>query len=314
MEGLTLESQNNFDNHIALLKKHPQDFKTLRDFLKFARQTKLRVSPLVVEHGSNLLKKYFSKLEPIEAWDVHEQVFLAALDTYDLDLSKEILDKIVKQFGAKSIRVRRLTGLQYEAQGKIKMADEVYRGILEEDQTNTLVMKRQIAIRKGLGDVPAAIKLLNEYLKLFMADTDAWHELSELYISQQMYKNAAFCYEELILAYPQNHHFFNRYAEILFTLGDFDNLKLSRKNFAYSYELIPSPSNTRALFGIVASCLAVLSTKQGKQDKESTELLEWAKNKLSQNYQNANGADKVALLTVLPPFTGTSIKSLHPII
>lgn len=47
-------------------------------------------------------------------------------------------------------------------------------------------MKRQIAIRKSLGDITTAIKLLNEFLKLFMADKEAWAELADLYISQNM--------------------------------------------------------------------------------------------------------------------------------
>lgn len=48
-------------------------------------------------------------------------------------------------------------------------------------------MKRQICIRKSLGDINTTIKLLNEYLKIFMADSEAWQELADLYISQQMF-------------------------------------------------------------------------------------------------------------------------------
>jgi hypothetical protein len=47
-------------------------------------------------------------------------------------------------------------------------------------------MKRQIAVRKASGDIPNAIKALNEYLKFFMADTDAWQELGDIYLEQQM--------------------------------------------------------------------------------------------------------------------------------
>ncbi len=47
-------------------------------------------------------------------------------------------------------------------------------------------MKRQICIRKSTGDMLSAIKLLNEYLKIFMGDADAWKELAELYIDQVM--------------------------------------------------------------------------------------------------------------------------------
>jgi tetratricopeptide (TPR) repeat protein len=82
-------------------------------------------------------------------------------------------------------------------------------------------MKRQICIRKAMGDVPLTIKLLNDYLKLFMGDTDAWQELAELYLDQQMYQRAAFCYEELMLAFPQNYHFCTKYAEVSFPTINF---------------------------------------------------------------------------------------------
>jgi len=47
-------------------------------------------------------------------------------------------------------------------------------------------MKRQISIRKELGDYTTAIKMLTDYLKIFMGDKDAWAELSDLYISQNL--------------------------------------------------------------------------------------------------------------------------------
>lgn len=48
-------------------------------------------------------------------------------------------------------------------------------------------MKRQIAIRKALGEIPSCTRLLNEYLKLFAGDTDAWNELGDIYLSQQQF-------------------------------------------------------------------------------------------------------------------------------
>jgi hypothetical protein len=54
-------------------------------------------------------------------------------------------------------------------------------------------MKRQICIRKAMGDWATAVKLLNEYLKIFMADTEAWQELAEIYLEQQMYVYLYIC-------------------------------------------------------------------------------------------------------------------------
>jgi hypothetical protein len=44
-------------------------------------------------------------------------------------------------------------------------------------------MKRQVAIRKGTGDIKNAISLLATYLEIWMADTEAWLELASLHLS-----------------------------------------------------------------------------------------------------------------------------------
>jgi len=177
--------------------------------------------------------------------------------------------------------------MQLEAQQQWTKADEIYQLILEKDPGNTQAMKRQISIRRALGDTTNAIKLLNEFLKIFVADTDAWSELADLYLEQNLYKNAAFCYEELILSAPQNYHLFTRYAEILYTIGGYDNFKLARKNFAHSLEL-QETGNLRALYGLLMSAIAISHTKQGKQDKENIDVFDWAHDKLVKCYQNSD--------------------------
>lgn len=54
--------------------------------------------------------------------------------------AQECLYKIRKQFGDESIRVKRLIGMQKEAAGKWKEADQIYRHILEKDPANTVRM------------------------------------------------------------------------------------------------------------------------------------------------------------------------------
>jgi tetratricopeptide (TPR) repeat protein len=134
------------------------------------------------------------------------------------------------------------------------------------------VMKRQITIRKALGDIAAATKLLVEYLKIYLADSDAWAELADLYLAQNMYgrvkrksacflklfpcfsfffdrlKNACFCYEELIVHNPRNPHVFTKYAEILYTIGGAENFKLARTLFSFALDL--DKNNLKALYGV----------------------------------------------------------------
>nr|GFA74796.1 ER membrane protein complex subunit 2 [Tanacetum cinerariifolium] len=69
-------------------------------------------------------------------------------------------------------------------------------------QNQVVISMRRVAMAKARGDILGAIDWLNKYLEIFMADHDAWRELAEIYVSLQMYKQAAFCYEELILSQP----------------------------------------------------------------------------------------------------------------
>lgn len=82
-----------------------------------------------------------------------------------------------------------------------------------------MVWKRLVSVAKASGDVPEAIKRLNEYLKVFQSDTAAvsnlsllycclpcmsidflfslpqWQQLADLYILEDKLAMAAFCYE-----------------------------------------------------------------------------------------------------------------------
>lgn len=49
----------------------------------------------------------------------------------------------------------------------------------------------------------------------YMADTEAWAELADIYIESEMYVQAAFCMEELIATAPHNYVNHLRYAEVL---------------------------------------------------------------------------------------------------
>lgn len=81
-----------------------------------------------------------------------------------------------------------------------------------------------------------------------MSDEEAWQELSELYLSEEEYAKAAFCMEEVILISPHNHLYHQRYAEIKYTQGGYDNLEIARSHYCLALKL--SPNNMRALYGI----------------------------------------------------------------
>lgn len=81
-----------------------------------------------------------------------------------------------------------------------------------------------------------------------MADTEAWQELSEIYISENDFNKAAFCVEELILHNPHNHLLHQRYADIKYTQGGQENIEIAKNYYCQALKL--NPNNIRALYGL----------------------------------------------------------------
>ncbi|KAF6099180.1 ER membrane protein complex subunit 2 [Phyllostomus discolor] len=154
----------------------------MRDKMRKWREENSRNSEQIVEVGEELINEYASKLGD-DIWIIYEQVMIAALDYGRDDLALFCLQELRRQFPG-SHRVKRLTGMRFEAMERYDDAIQLYDRILHEDPTNTAARKRKIAIRKAQGKNVEAIRELNEYLEQFVGDQEAWHELAELYINE----------------------------------------------------------------------------------------------------------------------------------
>lgn len=258
------------------------DLEVARLKMKQWRDEPLRNSEEVVEFGECLLLEHGNKLGD-ELWTIYEQVFLASLDCGKLDLATMCLKELNTQFPS-SVRVRRLKGMRLEALGRFDDALKMYDKILDLEPANTAAHKRKIAILKAENKIPDAIKELNEYLKKFMSDQEAWVELIDLYISQQELRKAKFCMEELILANPHNHLYHQRFAEILYTIGDLENMEKSRKYFAQSLKL--DNDNMRALYGFfMAATFLSCHCKDAKGKRENAKYAAWSGSQIMSRYQ-----------------------------
>ncbi|KAG1092477.1 hypothetical protein G6F62_010947 [Rhizopus arrhizus] len=149
------------------------------------------------------------------------------------------------RFTESSFRFRRLLGMRYEAQGLLDEAQEVYDSILQEDETNLLASKRQIALLKTKHKESEMVDALTKYLDTYYDDCEAWLELCEVYASKHMYEQAAFCCEEMILLQPSNHIFYLKYAEICYTMHQFP---LALKHYCKVLDLCTD--HVRALYGL----------------------------------------------------------------
>jgi len=248
------------------------DLEVARMKMKKWRDEGYRNSDEIVDLGECLIYEYANKLGD-ELWVLYEQVCLAAYDCNRMDLAVTCLRALDKQFPTGN-RVLRLKAIRKEALNQFEDAEKIYTIMLKDDPSNLLVRKRLIAMKKAQNKVDETIVDLNEYLKDFMGDQEAWMELSELYIRQQNFSKAAYCMEELILTHPHNHLYHQRYAEIHYTIGTPDSLEKSKKYFAQTLKL--DPNNVRALYGLYLSSTNLSSSRSATSTKkENYQVSQW---------------------------------------
>ncbi|XP_059312220.1 uncharacterized protein LOC132063607 [Lycium ferocissimum] len=256
------------------------------EYLCLVHKLKIRRSDMVLKHGLSILNdsKKRSALGHQE-WTLYEQVAVAAMDCQSIDVAKDCIKVLQKKFPG-SKRVGRLEAMLLEARGLWSEAESAYSSLLEENPFDQVVHKRRAAMAKAQGNTSAAIDWLNKYLDLFMADHEAWRELAEIYVSLQMYKQAAFCYEELILSQPTVPLYHLAYADVLYTLGGLENLQTAKKYYASTIDLTGGKS-TRALFGVClcTSAIGQLTKGRNKEDKESSELQSLSAMALEKDYK-----------------------------
>ncbi|KAG8196762.1 hypothetical protein JTE90_014495 [Oedothorax gibbosus] len=272
------------------------DWQEARDILRQWREDNIRRSEEVVEIWQDILINCTNKVGD-EKWLIYEQVCLAALDCHRLDIAQECLEALDKQFPG-SLRVRKLRAMELEALERYDDALTLYDSILQHDESNSVIYKRKVSVLKAQNKIPEAVKELTDYLKKFMSDHEAWMELSDLYLSEQDYNKAAFCYEELILYNPHNHLYHQRYAEIQYTIGGLENMEIARAYFAQSIKL--NPHNMRSLYGFFLAATNVASSPRcsALKKKENLKFAAWAALKISAKYEDQEECDDTQMKSV----------------
>ncbi|KAL8578877.1 hypothetical protein ACOMHN_022170 [Nucella lapillus] len=254
-----------------------------RGILRKLREEQVRDGDLVVKLWEDVLMDSSHKLGN-ELWNVYEQVCVAALDCQRLDVVDLCIEALEAKFPG-SVRVKRLEGMCQEAEGRYAEASEIYQDISDKDDANMFAKKRLVAILKAQKKIPEAIDKLNEYLKKFMTDYEAWNELCDLYLSLHDYANASFCLEELIMSNPHNHLYHQKYADLKYTYGGTENMELARSYYTQAVKLCPN--NMRALYGLFLSAtnLSMSSGKGAKERSLNSKYAAWAADQISTKYK-----------------------------
>ena len=139
-------------------------FELSRNILLGVRESRARRPDLVVQFGTYLLDHHAQRLGQ-EVWNVYEQVLVALLEhgkqpsggrgkskravptgeSEPLATAQDYCNILALQF-PKSLRVKRLEAMLWEAKGELDMAMTDYEEILKEDPNHLGALKRQAAL------------------------------------------------------------------------------------------------------------------------------------------------------------------------
>jgi len=259
-----------------------------RDLLKRWRDENQRRSEDVVDLWIAFLGDNASKLGD-EKWMVLEQVTLAALDVHNMGLADEVLLELKTRF-PKSERVKLLQVCRLQALNRYEEALKGLDNMIQKDPTNSSAYKRKIAVLKDQGKNHEAIKELSEYLEKFMSDQEAWSELCDLYLVEGDYARACFCADELILHTPHNFFVHQRVADIRYTMGGLENLKLALTYYFQAYKL--NKTSMRALCGLFLAASNLSSNPKFKVDSNDkkfySELAAGTAKEISDRYADSS--------------------------
>lgn len=263
-----------------------------RELLRTWREDVVRRSEDIVSIWEEILIDTQADLGE-ERWMILEQVAVAAMDVYRRDIVTDCLKELRAHFDRDSFRLRRLEAMRAEMLEDWDLALEILDQILEEDDSNSQARKRKIAIHKARGDNAKAINGLNKYLEDFMCDGEAWMELCEIYILEQEYTKAAFCCEELMLQNPHNHLYYQKYAEIKYTQGGFENMELAKTYYCHTIKI--NPNNMRALYGLLLTSTQLASSPKctAQKKREYVKTVVWAAKQITKKYETKLGSGEL---------------------
>ncbi|XP_053970071.1 ER membrane protein complex subunit 2-like [Anastrepha obliqua] len=245
----------------------------VRDQFRKYREDNERRSDEVIQLWEAVLENRVQKTGN-ERHLILEQVILAALDTSRFDIAGKCIEQLSTEF-PDSMRVMKFEAMRLEAMQMYDEANDLLDEIIAKDETNAAPRKRKIAILKAKGKRTEAIKELSEYLKTFMSDQEAWHELYALYLAEGDYSKAVFCLEEVLLHNPHSHLIQQRIAEIRYTMGGIENVEIARTYYSQALKL--NPNNLRALYGLYLCCSYVANSRAlVSKRKEAQKMAQWA--------------------------------------
>ncbi|GMK54657.1 hypothetical protein CspeluHIS016_0112430 [Cutaneotrichosporon spelunceum] len=196
-------------------------------------------------------------------WSVREQLAIAALDLGQVSLANAEIRALETRF-PRSPRVDILLGLKLEARGELLRAGEVYKLLLQKDETNVSALQRFVALAPTREET---ITRLLKYLDTFYADPQGWSLLAELYADAGAYAQSLTALGHLMVLQTWDSMAVERTAETAYTMGDY---QLALKYYLRAVEMETPPTGkpdghrSRAWWGVKMSSRRLLESKAKK--------------------------------------------------
>ncbi|CAB3404532.1 unnamed protein product [Caenorhabditis bovis] len=239
-------------------------FEHARTTLRKWRECGVRRSEEAVEMWEHVISRNPAALGD-EQWAVLEQICIAALDCCQYDLAQSCIDALDARF-PKSTRVLKLHAMKLEATEQFTKAIQLYERLIDSDPTNNALRKRRVAVYITQNKRLEAIKALNEYLKIFLNDAEAWLQLSELFLLENDLAKAAHCLEECVLISPLNSMYLRRLGDIRYSQGGVDNVELAHAY--YERALKVNEKDLRAQYGVALANTHISAISKNSSDKK----------------------------------------------
>ncbi|KAH9990246.1 tetratricopeptide repeat domain 35 [Russula compacta] len=183
------------------------------------KNTNARASRQIFESGIIVLHNNAVHKLGDDCWQFLESLALAAIDVGRIDVAKDCLTRLSAEFPG-SPRVQCLEGILKEATVGPEAALRFYEQLLEADQSNAAIWKRQISVLRKLGRVEKAVEELSKFVDTFYTDVEAWLELADIYASHHRYTSALQSLSHVLLLTPQNPFYVLQAAETAYTAQD----------------------------------------------------------------------------------------------
>ena len=121
----------------------------------------------IIDLWTQVLSKHNLSWLGDEKWLILEQVFKSALHCSKQLIARQCLEQLENQFKTTSCRVKTLKAMYHESIGQFEKAENIYSTLLEDNETDAIVRKRQISLLKQQNQIREAISALNLYLELY---------------------------------------------------------------------------------------------------------------------------------------------------